>query len=86
VPADAGYAGDPFASEVKEILDLHATLQIPRRDELRSFKVMPQRWVGERSFAWLEKNRRRWKRCGRWLNTSLQFIHLPFVAWLLRRS
>jgi transposase len=23
-----------------------------------TFKVMPKRWVVERSFAWLEKNRR----------------------------
>ena len=40
----------------------------------------------ERSFAWLEKNRRLWKNCERWINTSLQFIHLAFLAILLRRS
>ncbi|RBE60721.1 IS5/IS1182 family transposase, partial [Xanthomonas oryzae pv. oryzae] len=40
----------------------------------------------ERSFAWLEKNRRLWKNCERRPNTSLQFIHLAFLALLLRRS
>ncbi|NRT56303.1 hypothetical protein HNQ01_003518, partial [Leptothrix sp. C29] len=27
-----------------------------------------------------------WKNCERWLNTSLQFVHLAFLALLLRRS
>lgn len=86
VLADAGYVGAPFANEVKGILGEHVSVQIAKRDELHSFKVMPKRWVVERSFAWLEKNRRLWKNCERWLNTSLQFIHLAFVALLLRRS
>ncbi|OLI86743.1 transposase, partial [Xanthomonas oryzae] len=54
--------------------------------ELHGFKVMPKRWSVERSFAWLEKNRRLWKNCERRLNTILQFIHLAFLALLLRRS
>ena len=54
--------------------------------ELHAFKVMPKRWIVERSFAWLDKNRRLWKNCERWLNTSLQFVHLAFLALLLRRS
>ncbi|MCC5070890.1 transposase, partial [Xanthomonas campestris] len=62
------------------------TVQIAKRSELHTFKVMPKRWIGERSFAWLEKNRRLWKNCERQLNTSLQFIHLAFLALLLRRS
>ncbi|MGH8032468.1 MAG: transposase, partial [Luteimonas sp.] len=49
------------------------------------FVVMPQRWVVERSIGWLEKCRRLWKNCERKLNTSLQFIHLAFLALLLRR-
>nr|WP_287399472.1 transposase [Nitrosomonas sp. H1_AOB3] len=51
-----------------------------------TFKVMPKRWIVERSFAWLEKSRRLWKNCERKLNTSLQFIHLAFLALLLKRS
>jgi transposase len=61
------------------------TVQIAKRSELRRFAVIPQRWVVERSFAWLEKHRRLWKNCERQLNTSLQFIHLAFLALLLRR-
>lgn len=84
--ADSGYTGLPFAHGVQEILGESVTVQIAKRSELHTFKVMPKRWIVERSFAWLEKNRRLWKNCERWLNTSLQFIHLAFLALLLRRS
>ncbi|WP_159093813.1 transposase, partial [Xanthomonas fragariae] len=71
---------------VREILGEQLTVQIAKRSELHTFKVMPKRWIVERSFAWLEKNRRLWKNCERKLNTSLQFIHLAFLALLLKRS
>lgn len=84
--ADSGYVGQPFAQGVQEILGGHVTVQIAKRSELHTFKVMPKRWIVERSFAWLDKNRRLWKNCERLLNTSLQFVHLAFLALLLRRS
>ena len=84
VLADGGYTGRPFAEEVKNCIG--ATVQIVKRNELHAFTVLPKRWVVERSFAWLEKNRRLWKNCERKLNTSLQFLHLAFLVLLLRRS
>ena len=86
VLADAGYVGEPFALGVRKILGEAATVQIAKRSELHKFAVILKRWVVERSFAWLEKNRRLWKNCERKLDTSLQFIHLAFLALLLRRS
>lgn len=84
VLADGGYVGHPFADAVEKLLG--ADVQIAKRSELHTFAVMPKRWVVERSFAWVEKCRRLWKNCERKLNTSLQFIHLAFLALLLRRS
>jgi len=86
VLAGSGYVGKPFALGVQDILGEHVTVQIAKRSELHTFAVIPKRWVVERSFAWLEKNRRLWKNCERELNTSLQFIHLAFLALLLRKS
>lgn len=86
VLADAGYVGQPFAQGVQDILGEHVSVQIAKRSELHTFKVVPKRWVVERSFAWLDKNRRLWKNCERLLNTSLQFVHLAFLGLLLRRS
>lgn len=83
---DSGYVGQPFAQGVQEILGEHVTVQIAKRSELHKFAVIPKRWVVERSFAWLEKNRRLWKNCERKLNTSLQFVHLAFLGVLLRRA
>ena len=84
VLVDGGYTGQPFADGIKERLD--ATVQVVKRNELHTFEVLPQRWVVERSFGWLEKCRRLWKNCERKLNTSLQLVHLAFLVLLLRRS
>lgn len=83
--ADSGYMGQPFAQGVQDILGGHVTVQIAKRSELHTFKVIPKHWVVERSFAWLDKNRRLWKNCERLINTSLQFVHLAFLRLLLRR-
>jgi transposase len=82
---DGGYSGEPFAQGVRDTLGQEVTVQLAKRNELHTFEVMPQRWVVERSFAWLEKNRRLWKNCERKLNTSLQFVHLAFLTLLLKR-
>lgn len=82
--ADGGYVGQPYSQAVEELLG--AEVKIAKRSELHTFTVMSQRWVVERSFAGIEKCRRLWKNCERKLNTSLQFIHLAFLAVLLRRS
>jgi transposase len=82
--ADSGYVGQPFALGVDALLG--AKVKIAKRSELHTFAVMPQRWVVERSFAWIEKYRRLWKNCERKLNTSLQFIHFAFLPLLLKRS
>ena len=84
VLADGGYTGQPFADGVSAILG--ASVQIAKRSELHTFAVIPQRWVVERCFGWLDKCRRLWKNCERQLNTSLQFVNLAFLAILLRRE
>ena len=85
VLSGSGYVSLPFAQGVRDTLGERVTVQIAKRTELHTFKVMPKRWIVESSFAWLEKNRRLCKNCERWLNTSLQFIHLAFLALLLKR-
>lgn len=82
--ADGGYTGEAFATEVQNILG--AGVQIAKRNELHTFTVIPQRWVVERSFAWLDKCRRLWKNCERKLNTSLQMVVLAFLTLLIKRS
>ena len=80
---DGGYSGENFATKVKE--SIGATVTVAKRSELHKFVVIPQRWVVERSFGWIEKSRRLWKNCERKLNTSLQMVVLRFVALILKR-
>jgi transposase len=55
--ADAGYAGDKLKCALKGQGDW--TLEIIRRsDAAKGFVLLPRRWVVERTFAWLNRNRR----------------------------
>ena len=83
VLAEGAYTGKPFAQAIEE--KIGAVVKIAKRNELHTFAVMPQRWIVERSFAWLEQSRRLWKNCERKLNTSLQFIITAFLAVILKR-
>ena len=80
---DGGYSGDKFANTIKQIHG--AKVEVVKRNELHQFKVLPKRWIVERSFGWLEKNRRLWKNCERFLHTSLEMTTLAFIAFLLKR-
>ena len=81
--ADGGYTGDDFAKSVEQLIGAKTT--IAKRDELHKFVVIPKRWIVERSFGWLDKCRRLWKNCERYLNTSLNMVVTAFLAICLRR-
>jgi len=83
VLVDGGYSGEKFSLEIKNIIG--ATVEVAKRSELHKFVVIPQRWVVERSFGWLEKCRRLWKNCERKINTSLQMVVLAFLVLALKR-
>ena len=83
VLADGGLHGKAFASSVQALIG--AEVKIAKRNELHRFAVLPKRWVVERSFSRLEKNRRLWKNCERKLSTGLQMVALAFLGVLLRR-
>jgi transposase len=84
VLADSAYDGKPFEKAVEELID--ASVEIAKRSELHIFKVIPKRWVVERSFGWLDFCRRLWKNCERLLETSRQLVVLAFLSVLLRRT
>ncbi len=83
VLVDGGYSGDPFANNVEKLL--HCKVEVAKRSELHTFKIIPKRWVVERSFAWLEKCRRLWKNCERKLNTSLHMVIVAFAVLVVKR-
>ncbi len=83
VMADGGYTGKNFAQVVQSLIG--AEVVIAKQHDLRHGQVTPQRWVIERSFSWLDKCRRLWWNCERYLRTSHVMVALAFIAILLRR-
>ena len=83
VLADGGYRGDNFAQAVASLG--WAEVEVVKRNEQHKFSVIPQRWVVERSFGWLDKCRRLWKNCERKLENTIQMVVVAFVRLLLKR-
>jgi transposase len=54
--ADSGYDGAPLAGWVASVAGI--SLRVIKRSELHTFRVVPRRWVVERSFGWLLRYRR----------------------------
>ena len=55
---DGGYSGPEFASWVKTLRPKLEVEVVKRCDDRRGFKVLPRRWVVERTFGWLMRQRR----------------------------
>jgi transposase len=80
---DGGYSGEPFAQTVKALCG--AEVEVVKRNELHVFKVLPKRWVVERTFGWLDKARRLWKNCERKRHNSMQIVVIALIAVLIKR-
>lgn len=78
--ADSGYQGDYLSSELAE---KRCKLEIVKRSDT-SFKVQPRRWVVERTFAWLGKQRRLSRDYEYRTRTSENLIFLGMLKKTLR--
>ena len=81
--ADGGYAGRlvTWASD-----KTHITLEIIRRGaRAKGFEVLPRRWVVERTFAWIFKNRRLVRDYEQLTEVAETLITIAASATLIRR-
>jgi transposase len=77
---DQGYTGEQPASDAaKQGIELHV-VKLPQAK--RGFVLLPRRWVGERTFAWLTRCRRLAKDYER-LPTTLAGLHFLAAACLM---
>ena len=60
-------------------------LEIVKRTELHRFVVLPKRWVVERTFAWIGRNRRLARDFERYAKTVAAFVRLAMIRVMLRR-
>jgi putative transposase len=78
--ADMGYAGEGPANATS------ITVEIVRRPPHQmGFAVHPRRWVVERFFAWISRNRRLWKDPEARLTSARAFLYGASVMLLTRR-
>lgn len=82
---DGGYRGDNLMDWVKEIWGWCWQVVL-RSDNQKGFKVLPRRWVVERTFAWMMNARRLSKDYERNRMNSQSMVYLAMIAIMLKRS
>ena len=96
---DSGFAGQCVEKVRVETGITLEIVKRPRQGDARSwvqegtspapaqvgFKILPRRWVVERSFGWLGRYRRHSKDYEATTESSLAWIHIAFVRLLIQR-
>ena len=78
--ADSGYAGERPASATCIAIEI-----VRKPPDQVGFAVHPRRWVVERFFAWISRNRRLWKDPEATLASARAFLYAASVMLLTRR-
>jgi transposase len=78
--ADSGYAGEAPAQATSIAIEI-----VRKPPDQVGFAVHPRRWVVERFFAWISRNRRLWKDPEATLTSARAFLYAASVMLLVRR-
>ena len=82
--ADGGYAGAKLRGALARLGSW--TLEIIKRsDAARGFELLPRRWVVERTFAWLGRNRRLAKDFEATIASAETWLYIASVQLIVRR-
>jgi putative transposase len=84
IKADEAYRGHDFIAWVKRTYKLIIEI-VSRPEGIKGFVVQPQRWVVERTLAWLYNYRRLSKDYELLTKTSEAFIYLAMVDLMTKR-
>ena len=82
--ADGGYLGK-FIIGAKQNFNRNVEV-IKRCDDTKGFKVLPKRWIVERSFAWLINYRRHSKDYEYLTESSEAMIYISMIQLMLKRK
>jgi transposase len=82
--ADAAYRGQDLANWCQRVGDWELEV-VQRTPGVRGFAVQPKRWVVERTFSWLSRNRRMSKDYERKVQTSETLIEVAMIRLLVAR-
>ena len=82
--ADSAYAGDKLHEALARFGDW--TIEIVKRmADTVGFVVLPRRWVVERTFAWLNRNRRLAKDFEATIASAQAWVYIASVQLIVRR-
>lgn len=82
--ADGGYAGDKLTNALANLDDW--TVEIVKRSHAaKGFVLLPRRWVVERTFAWLNRNRRLAKDFEATIQSAVTWLYIASVKLMSRR-
>jgi putative transposase len=81
--ADSAYSGE-LVTGIKAALGIDVVV-VKRPDISRGFIPVSWRWIGERTFGWLNRCRRLSKSYERFVDTDKAMIHVGMTALMLRR-
>jgi putative transposase len=82
---DGGYAGAAFADWVKTLRPKLAVEVVKRSDDVRGFKVLPHRWVVERTFGWLMHHRRLVRDYETTITSAEAWVYVAMIRIQIRR-
>lgn len=82
--ADGGYQGAATAAEVREMADMAFEI-VKNSDGAKGFKVLPKRWIVERTFGWLGRCPRLAKDSENLTRCHAGFCILAMTRLILRR-
>ena len=82
--ADGGYQGTATATAVQSQAGIPLEI-VKRTDTAKGFKVVPKRWIVERTFGWLGRCRRLAKDFENVVASRATFIVLAMIRLLTRR-
>jgi putative transposase len=78
---DGAYTGDVVAKASRET---SIAVTMVKRPDIKGFVVVPKRWIVERSFGWMNRDRRLSKDYERTIASSETWIRLTFINIMTR--
>lgn len=81
--ADGGYRGT-LIEWVENTIGVRLEI-IKRNDNVKGFKLLPKRWVVERTLGWIGRNRRLSKDYERYCKTEESWIYLGMISLMMNR-
>lgn len=82
---DGGYSGSPFADWVKTLRPKLEVEVVKRSDDVKGFKILPRRWVVERTFGWLMRNRRLVRDYEKTTSSAEAWVYIAMIRLQVRR-